>query len=1213
MDKEWQIRLNFLDEAEEYFDKMESNLLGLGTSAVDPKKVDVILRAAHSIKGGAAMMGFLSLSRAAHRIEDFLKILRVRYAGESIDIAVETLLLQSIDSLRQLGTMSRQGQNLSNEDLEQTIQLLFDQLQGYLGDLEESDEDALMNQVEDVDPALLLFEDGVESILAEFEVTSQSASIDEIPALLKSTAQELIAFGNMANLDSFCQLCQSIDQLASHTSSETIESLRIKALKSWKRSHSLVLRGSLDKLPTHLEGFESPHHQDDGLVTASDSPGTLEIPGNAEMPVEELQVDSFDIADIDPSSFDTLMTEVESTSMEPLDAFDVANDFEPVELGAIDSALESSESIVDDELNHSSKNSDPLMNLDLEEIGLLQDAFSEVGIDTNISDVIDKSLEPDDSSPEKADITALGENSLEATESLRDSGIPAEEFLIDSFDIADLDLSSFGTLIDEVESKSIEPLESFDSENHRESSDSILDSSPLIVDGELNSSNHSSVPLNDQDSTDLAESNNKSLDALVPESVDHIHASTSEQDQEKASTDSDLSQNQSLIPEQTKDLLEGICQRLALDPSILYALIDQQAPTMANVEAEKQNTTIAEKMVRVPASQLKQFNSLFEQLILNRNSINLKLQQFQTMIQLMGQRVTQIETSNVQLKQWYDRASMEGFLNYSDDRLGRSQPQSQNKELFDSLEMDRYSDIHLICQAQIETIVQLQEVATDIQLGLSDISQSVDTLNYTTQSMQGNVTRTQMIPFKDVVKRCPRMIRDLNLQYDKQVVLEILGETTLLDRRVADLLNDPLMHLLRNAFDHGVEDAEQRTKLGKSPEGRITIQASNQGTYTVVTIKDDGAGLPLDKIRDRITQMGIPQSDVEKISEPDLLEFIFEPGFSTAEKVTELSGRGVGMDVVKTNINEIQGNIRVSSEPGQGTTFTIRIPYTLSILRVAVVEQDGMIFAIPANAIQEMFEFDARPINMQDMIPSLAWMKSQLPVIELEKALVFNRAHQKIRLTGAPTIDKPMAIVVKNNHRHAALKVTRFWYEQESTIRPIDSPIPLPTGIISSVVFGDGKVIPLIDPSVMIDPYIEALSNPDHEIQMNGQMDSLSQSQSILIVDDSINVRRYLAHTLEKAGYMVEQAKDGQEGVERLMDGLNVNAVICDIEMPRLDGYGFLEEIKGQSQFDELPVVMLTSRSNEKHRKIAMNLGATDYFSKPYNESLLLERLANFT
>ena len=633
-------------------------------------------------------------------------------------------------------------------------------------------------------------------------------------------------------------------------------------------------------------------------------------------------------------------------------------------------------------------------------------------------------------------------------------------------------------------------------------------------------------------------------------------------------------------------------------------------------ENQSKATESIDKMVRVPASLLRQFNNLFEQLILDRNTINSQVQQFQDIISLLGERMSQMERSNTRLKQWYDRASIEGLLDtrestnptlttYSNSTLTKNSKQNR----FDTLEMDRYSDVHLICQEQIETIVQLQEVATDIELGLQEINQAVRNFNYTTKSMQGNVTRTQMLPFVEIVKRFPRVIRDLNLQFDKQVELEILGENTLLDRSVVEALSDPLMHLLRNSFDHGIEEREVRLAAGKSSAGKITIQANNRGTYTVITVSDDGAGISLDKIRDRAMQLGVSHEEVEQIPEEDLLNFIFEPGFSTAKQVTELSGRGVGMDVVRTNIEAMRGNMKVATELGKGTTFTLQIPFTLSILKVAIIEQAGIILAIPANTIRELLPLDSATVNTVDGDRYLVWNGQEISLITTEKALIYRRSQKNINLTGNPAIDRSMALVVGDGKVHAALEISCFWQEQESTIRPIDSLIPLPPGVISSVIFGDGKVIPLFDPMLLIEECLRQQDNyePSEPIERNTR--DRYTDNIILIVDDSVNVRRYLSLTLEKAGYRVEEAKDGQEAVDRLLGGLTVDAVICDIEMPRLDGYGVLEEIKERSQFAYLPIAMLTSRSNEKHRKLAMNLGASAYFSKPYNEQELLDKL----
>ena len=971
MDTEQQIRLNFLDEAEEYLDQMESNLLGLADTVIDTQKVDIVLRAAHSIKGGAAMMGFNLLSQVAHRLEDFFKILRVRYASVQIETEVETLLLESVDCLRHISDRNRLGEEIPELEIQELTQPIFAVLQQHLGDLEAEDENALLAQDEDVDPALLIFEECVDEVLERFETKLKNIGIEKIGQELSATATELVGFGQMAGLNSFVDLCESIQHHAQLLSPSNINPLANQALKSWKRSHALVLRGNIDKIPSYLEGFE--------------------VHKNATFRDQTRLSDNISTAELDPLEADEL------------------------ELSGLQSAFEADENV---------------------------------------------EFDP-----------------LEASE-LKLSGLQ----------------SAFAVELDEEIQTIVQP-------------------------------------------------------ATIPES--------------------------SSLNKQSKSGIEQV-----------------------------------EKMVRVPTSQLKQFNTLFEQLVLNRNTINLRLEQLHNVVVLMNQRMSQIERSNAQLKQWYDQASIEGLLNQNEQTSSNAANLLRSKEAsFDSLEMDRYSDIHLICQEQIETIVQLQEVATDIELGVQEVHQSVRELHYTTKSMQGNVARTQMLPFNDAVKRLPRVIRDLNLQHQKKAELKIVGEKTLLDRSIIEALIDPLMHLLRNSFDHGIEDPQIRAKEGKSETGTITIQASNQGTYSVITLSDDGGGIQLEKIRDRVCQMGLTQEEVKQLSETELLNFIFEPGFSTAEQVTRLSGRGVGMDIVKTNLDDIRGDIQVNTKEGQGTSFSLRIPFTLSILRVAILEQNGIIFAIPANYIRELLPFEQEQVKVTDNDQCIVWNQLEIPLIEIDKILRYRRTHKVLDLTGEPTINRTMTLIVGEKQSSIALKINRFWNEQESTIRAIESPIPLPGGIISSVIFGDGKVIPLIDPMILIS---ESVSEDSERSQpaIQQSVDNISPIKTILVVDDSINARRYLGLTLEKAGYLVEQARDGQEAVDKLLEGLAVQAVICDLEMPRLDGYGVLEEIKERPEFEHLPIAMLTSRSNEKHRKLAMNLGASAYFAKPYNDKELIDKLA---
>lgn len=626
------------------------------------------------------------------------------------------------------------------------------------------------------------------------------------------------------------------------------------------------------------------------------------------------------------------------------------------------------------------------------------------------------------------------------------------------------------------------------------------------------------------------------------------------------------------------------------------------------VTPSTQNTST----VRVSVEQLRQINSTFETLILNRNAVNLKLEQLQAYSILMQQRMADLTSFNKELRQWYDQASTEGpAKGYASPNISASNGIMTNgrrntiatTEDLDALEFDRYTQLHLLTQDHMETIVKLEEVSRDIELGLNEIDQAVSGLNYTSRTLKNRITQTQMRPFEEIVGRFPRVVRDWSVQYGKPVAVRLEGEATLIEQFALDQLSDPLMHLLRNAFDHGIESPHERQAQQKPDVGTITLRAIIRGNQVIITLSDDGGGIDLERVRDRIRQYNLPTDQIDAMDRQELLSFIFEPGFSTSDSVTELSGRGFGMDVVRNNLKKLQGNIQVSTESGQGTTFTIRIPLSLSILRVMLLERSGSVFALPVDMVQEIIRTPA--ITMEQS--SITWKNETIPLVRVEEHWINQPGARPVEMSGEPVINRPMVVVVGEDDSFYGLSIDRFWREQEVALRSVASPMPLPPGFSGVTVLGDGRVIPVIEPIRLVEWIVAGPDLPAEPTEST--LAAQAEAARILVVDDSIHARRYLATTLERSGYLVEQAKDGREAVDKLLNGLTVEAVICDIEMPRLDGYGVLEELRDTSAFSELPILMLTSRSSDKHRKLAMNLGATGYFSKPYNEQELLRDL----
>lgn len=629
---------------------------------------------------------------------------------------------------------------------------------------------------------------------------------------------------------------------------------------------------------------------------------------------------------------------------------------------------------------------------------------------------------------------------------------------------------------------------------------------------------------------------------------------------------------------------------------------------MVTAPSEKTETSEPQEneTIRVRVKQLETLTDMFGELTIERNGLNLQLQRFRHLIQLLGDRIETLEQSNQELRNGYDQITPQG----EKAREGVT----TMLQAFDSLEMDRYSNLHLVSQEMMDTVVQLREVTNDLQLNLEDTESSSRGFSRTSKLMQTTITQLRMRPISDLLERFPRGLRDMELQYGKKVDLKIKGGATLVDRTVLEALNDPLLHLLRNAFDHGIESPEVRRANGKPETGTIIITAAYRGNKTVITVEDDGGGIDLDKIRSKALEMGLSEADLEDASTKDLLDLIFEPGFSTASQVTDLSGRGVGMDVVHTNLEPIQGEIQVNTQPGRGTMFTITVPFTLSVVRVLLVESGGMLLAFPNTVIEEMVRLDSEMLMNGAGQDVLNWEGYLVPMITLKQWLNFPRPPYLVPTDVTPVIDQPTVLMVAQGQNYVGIHIDRYWGEQEVTIRQVEGSVKMPTGFAGCTILGDGRVVPLVDVTALLHCLNDDPSQCSFTPKLAPTITDFPETfadhhaPTIMVVDDSINVRRFLALTLEKAGYRVEQAKDGQDALEKLQGGLGstVQLVISDIEMPRLDGYGLLSHLKSDLVCQHLPVIMLTSRSGDKHRELAINLGASAYFSKPFKENNLL-------
>ena len=636
--------------------------------------------------------------------------------------------------------------------------------------------------------------------------------------------------------------------------------------------------------------------------------------------------------------------------------------------------------------------------------------------------------------------------------------------------------------------------------------------------------------------------------------------------------------------------------------------------------------------IRMPLRHLEALSDRFGELNAERSGLRLQLKRMRDLVQLLSTRMHGLEQSNAQLRGAYDRVitSSQPFLPLNTVIASELYPSSYpnrpstnetflpDANRFDLLEMDRYSEMHILSREIMDSVVQLQEVSSDLETALTDTEGTERELGRVARQMQTAIEQARMRMLSEILGRFPRLLRDLSVAHGKQVELVVRGSSTLVERSVLEVLEDPFLHLIRNAFDHGIETPEVRIMAGKPPKGKIEIAAGYRGNQTVITVSDDGNGVDFAKLRDRALQMGLTESDLEGSSETELLDLIFEAGFSTADRVTELSGRGVGMDVVRSNLNIIGGSIRVETEAGKGTTFILTVPVSLSIARVLLFESNGLQMAILTSSVEEILLIRDTSIYTVANQEVLDWEGYSVPLLRLGDRLHFSRPQNQIETENRPIVDEPLMLIVARNNVPFGLQVDRYWGEQEVTIRGVQSLIPMPNGFMGCAILGGGKLVPLVDIDNLLDWAIANVDAPPSKTHTL-PFERNERRVTILVVDDSINVRRFLAMTLEKSGYRVEQAKDGHEAMEKLRKlqtlpkSSRVSAVICDIEMPRLDGFGFLVQSRSDDSCKDVPVVMLTSRSGAKHRDLAMGLGASAYFAKPFKDNELLETLSQLT
>ncbi|MBN3927428.1 hybrid sensor histidine kinase/response regulator [Nostoc sp. NMS4] len=710
-----------------------------------------------------------------------------------------------------------------------------------------------------------------------------------------------------------------------------------------------------------------------------------------------------------------------------------------------------------------------------------------------------------------------------------------------------------------------------------------------------------------------------------------------------------------VVTSQTDDYL--VSKQVVVEVQETAIEVMPEIATQINKEIEDKSQYVQTKnfrqpsFIRVDTERLQHLNYLAGELLIYQKRRSLQDEQVKEIIEQLTQQLTRHQTTLNELRD----------LPLQIQNITSQQTQSFAVD-FDSLEMDVYTEFHMTLHEAIEETLQLQETTESLDLLVTQATQISDKQENLTLNIIDSLVEARMSPLGNILNRFPHMVNKLGNVHAKLVELKLTGSEVLVDKAIAEKLYDPLLHLVRNAFDHGIEAPQVRRELGKPEQGLIEICAYHQGSQTVIEVRDDGQGLNLDRIRRKATELySIHTEETTRISasnlaEPELLDLIFSPGFSTANKVSEISGRGMGLDIVRTQMHALNGSISVQSLPNQGTIFTLKIPFSMTTEKLMLVQAKGVVYGLMLDSIEKILIPSEQQIKEIEGKKVLHWNidndETMVSLRQLSKLINYNDSFfnpatpYNTSNTHNPTIAKNPVLLLQRNQGKIALEVDQIIGEQELVIRPLGNAIAPPKYIYGCSSLANGNLILVIDALLLVKSSeiqqttldIRALpvasSSKKKALAISGQTFSstpllaaststttieteASYSQEpdykspkvVLVVDDAISLRQTLSLTLQKSGYQVIQAQNGVEALEKLQLHPEIKVVVSDLEMPRMNGFELLSNFRQYTNLAKIPVVILTSRSAEKHRQLAQELGAKAYLTKPFLEHEFISKI----
>jgi len=650
---------------------------------------------------------------------------------------------------------------------------------------------------------------------------------------------------------------------------------------------------------------------------------------------------------------------------------------------------------------------------------------------------------------------------------------------------------------------------------------------------------------------------------------------------------------------------------------------------------QKAQTQPAKSVVRVSLEKLDDLVKIVHGLVISRSVFEQRLSEFDRQIEELHHTTHRLQRSTAKLETDFEADMLnvqipdsrfqipDSRFQIPDSRFqGQLSPTEnpkskiQNPKSFDALELDRYTDFHQSTRELVETASDAFAINAALDGLRGNLETLYDSQRRLIEEMQDKLLRIRMVNFGSLSARLSRTARVTCDEENKQAELYIEGESLEIDTQILDSLIEPLLHLLRNAIAHGVELPDTRRLLGKSEKGKITLRVANEGMHVILTISDDGRGISAPALKEKAVRNNlISREKAASMTDAEAHELIFLPGLTTAEKLSQTAGRGVGMNIIKTAVERQQGTISIVSEPQKGTTFTLRLPMALAVTRALLVKAGEQTFAFPLGLVKQITEISGDNIEKAKREKNLQFGSNKYELLHLNELLGLDSHksnRENVRVLLLDISDSPCALLIDDIIK-----------PEEIVIKPLGTPLQNMPELIGAAILGDGQIAPVLDLFYLLNRKAQS-SKLKVQSQLEARKPSLqdqskirnpkSKIKNVLIVDDSPSVRHLTSNIIKNAGFQAIVAKDGLEALEILQSSNDLpDIILTDVEMPRMDGYDLLSSLKRSAVLQSIPVVMITSRTSEKHRRKAFDLGVSEYLTKPFDDLILIEIIEYLT